>query len=149
MQGPHRRSLRHSLRVPIAHAQRAPVRTGPAPPGRQAVPRPRTHAPPDGSPTSWAGQRHYGDAALRDWIVRYRPDLVLCGHIHQAPFRRGGCWVDRIADTWVFNAGRQIGPVPAHVVIDTAARTACWYSLAGAEQLRLDDPQARPAPLVA
>ena len=106
------------------------------------------HAPPEDSPTSWAGQRHFGDPALRDWIVEYRPDFVLCGHIHQAPFRRGGSWVDRIADTWVFNAGQQIGPVPAHVIIDTAARTASWYSLAGAEQLRLDDPGARPAPLV-
>ena len=107
------------------------------------------HAPPEASPTSWAGQRHYGDAGLRDWIVAYRPDLVLCGHIHQAPFRKGGSWVDRIADTWVFNAGRQIGPVPAHVIIDTTAQTACWYSLAGPEEIRLDDPQARPVPLVA
>ena len=81
-------------------------------------------------------------------VEQHQPDVVLCGHIHQAPFRRGGSWVDRIADTWVFNAGQQIGPVPAHVIIDTAARTASWYSLAGAEQLRLDDPGARPAPLV-
>jgi len=102
------------------------------------------HAPPDDSPTSWAGKRHYGDPALRDWIEQYRPDIVLCGHIHQAPFRQGGSWVDRVADTWVFNAGRQIGPVPAHVVIDTSAGTAAWYSLAGTEELRLDDPQARP-----
>lgn len=113
-----------------------------------AVPRRRWiwlyHAPPEDSPTSWTGTRHYGDPALRDWIVRYRPDFVLCGHIHQAPFRRGGSWVDRVADTWVFNAGRQIGPVPAHVVIDTDALTASWYSLAGTETLRLDDPRARP-----
>ncbi len=105
------------------------------------------HAPPEASPTSWAGARHYGDAVLRDWILQYRPDFVLCGHIHQAPFRKGGSWVDRIGDTWVFNAGRQIGPVPAHIVIDTEAGTACWYSLAGPEQLRLDDPEARPEPL--
>lgn len=115
--------------------------------------RPRTgwiwlyHAPPDDSPTSWAGRRHYGDAGLREWIVQYRPDLVLCGHIHQAPFRAGGSWVDRIAETWVFNAGQQIGPVPAHIIIDTGERTASWYSLAGAERLRLDDSEARPVPL--
>src|SRR5262245_29118358 len=105
------------------------------------------HAPPEDSPTSWAGKRHFGDPALRDWIVQYRPDLVLCGHIHQAPFREGGSWVDRIRDTWVFNAGQQIGPVPAHIVIDTDAQTAIWHSLAGVQELRLDNPQARPVPL--
>ena len=102
------------------------------------------HAPPDGSPTSWGGQRHYGDAHLAEWIETYRPDIVFSGHIHEAPFKRGGSWVDRIGPTWVFNAGQQIGPTPAHVVVNTGSREALWFSLAGAEIVDLDAPLQRP-----
>ena len=96
------------------------------------------------SPTAWNGERFYGDAALSGWIAHYRPDIVLCGHIHQAPFRKGGSWTDRIGSTWVFNSGRQIGAIPAHIIVDTTAREAAWFSLAGAELVRLDQPLARP-----
>jgi len=102
------------------------------------------HAPPDASPVSWAGERHYGDTDLVRWIEQYHPDVVLTGHIHQAPFRRGGSWVDRIGSTWVFNAGRQIGPVPTHVIFDAAERKAMWFSLAGNEVVPLDEPLERP-----
>jgi Icc-related predicted phosphoesterase len=102
------------------------------------------HAPPDDSPTSWTGSTHYGDAELVRWARQYRPDLVLTGHVHQSPFRRGGSWVDRIGDTWVFNAGRHSGPEPPHVVFDTTADTAVWSSLAGREIVRLDQPLVRP-----
>ncbi|ODT89169.1 metallophosphoesterase [Phenylobacterium sp. SCN 70-31] len=102
------------------------------------------HAPPEGSPTSWDGRRDWGDGELSAWIDAYRPDMVLAGHIHQAPFRPEGSWVDRIGDTWVFNCGRQIGPVPPHIVIDTQARAAAWFSLAGTEAVRLDRPLLRP-----
>ena len=106
-----------------------------------------TTSPPSGSPTSWNGARHYGDDDLVGWIGEHRPDFVLCGHIHQSPFRNGGSWVDRIGDTWVFNAGRQIGPVPAHVVLDTDAGEAVWNSLAGSERAGLDRPMAEREPL--
>jgi len=102
------------------------------------------HAPPMDAATSWVGQRSIGDEDLLDWIREHRPDLVLSGHIHQSPFRSGGSWVDRIDGTWVFNAGRQIGPVPTHVVIDLAASTGFWSSLAGEQTIRLDDPEAKP-----
>jgi Icc-related predicted phosphoesterase len=102
------------------------------------------HAPPADSPTSWTGERHAGDADLVHWIGRYRPDIVLTGHIHESPFARGGSWVDRIGPTWVFNSGRQIGPMPAHVIFDTDRRAALWISLAGAEMLCLDEPLTRP-----
>lgn len=105
------------------------------------------HAPPDESPVSWSGQRHFGDRDLLEWIRRYQPDIVLTGHIHQSPFRAGGSWVDRIGATWVFNAGRQIGPSPTHVVIDLAAEIATWSSLAGTERVRLDQPLGRPLPV--
>jgi Icc-related predicted phosphoesterase len=101
------------------------------------------HSPPADSPTSWAGSKHYGDSDLVEWMARYRPDLVLTGHIHQSPFREGGSWVDRIGDTWVFNSGRQIGPVPCHIVIDAAERRASWFSLAGNEFVDLEAPSAR------
>ncbi len=96
--------------------------------------------------TDWTGKRHVGDGALNGWIGRHRPDVVLSGHIHQSPFRKGGSWVDKVGSTWVFNAGRQIGPAPTHVVIDTDARTAAWSSLAGRQEVGLDDAQPRPSP---
>jgi len=116
---------------------------------RDAEPRPRRwvwiyHAPPDASPVSWAGTRHYGDTDLVAWIRQHQPDMVLTGHIHQAPFRNGGSWVDQIDRTWVFNAGRQIGPVPTHIIFDTEVPSAAWYSLAGNEEVRLDQQLVRP-----
>jgi hypothetical protein len=92
------------------------------------------HSPPSGSPTSWNGTRHYGDDHLVRWIGEYAPDLVLCGHIHQSPFRNGGSWIDRVGTSWIFNAGCQIGPVPAYVTFDTETREATWSSLAGNER---------------
>jgi len=102
------------------------------------------HSPPDASPVSWTGSKYYGDSDLVQWIDTYQPTLVLTGHIHQSPFRQGGSWVDRLGATWVFNAGRQIGPCPTHVIIDTDERTAKWFSLAGNEIVRLDEPLTRP-----
>jgi Icc-related predicted phosphoesterase len=113
--------------------------------GADAARRPPTwiwvyHWPPTGSPTSWTGRDHYGDADLRTWIEEHQPDVVLCGHVHDSPFKAAGGWADRIGRTWVFNAGRQIGPTPANVVVDLAARIASWSSLAGDEEQLLDEP---------
>jgi Icc-related predicted phosphoesterase len=102
------------------------------------------HAPPEGSPTSWTGRRFYGDAPLLGWIERHKPDLVFAGHIHEAPFQDGGSWADRIGPTWIFNCGRQLGPTPTHVMIDTEAQEARWVSLDSAQLLRLDRPLQRP-----
>jgi Icc-related predicted phosphoesterase len=89
------------------------------------------HAPPDGSPTSWTGKRHYGDEALVAWIERYRPAAVLCGHVHNSPWMGDGGWSDRIGDTLVLNAGRQPGSVPSRIEIDTDADTVEWWSFEG------------------
>jgi Icc-related predicted phosphoesterase len=102
------------------------------------------HAPPDQSPVSWTGTKHYGDADLVGWIRQYQPDIVLTGHIHQAPFRAGGSWVDRIDSTWVLNAGRQIGPCPTFIAIDTTAMRAMWFSLAGNEVVQLNGSPSQP-----
>jgi len=102
------------------------------------------HWPPLGSPTCWTGKRDYGDSELGGWIDAYRPDLVLTGHVHQPPFKPSGAWADRIGDTWIFNPGRQIGPVPAHIEIDLATGAAVWRSLLGEEQLQMADAAAPP-----
>jgi len=107
------------------------------------------HAPPDKSPTSWAGGRDGGDAALSAWIAQYRPDLVFCGHIHQSPFVKGGSWVDRIGETLVFNTGQHAGAPPPHIMLDTVRREAFWTSSAGAQLLRFDEPLVLPLPRLA
>lgn len=89
------------------------------------------HAPPDRSPVSWTGKKFGGDKYLVEWIERFAPDLVLSGHIHNAPFYPDGSWIDRIGKTWVFNPGRQIGPRPTSIVVDLDAMTAEWVSLEG------------------
>jgi Icc-related predicted phosphoesterase len=102
------------------------------------------HAPPRGSPTSWSGKQSFGDAELVEWIGRYKPDVVISGHIHQSPFVADGSWVDRLGETWVFNAGRQYGAPPAYIVVDTALQEALWISAMGVQSVRLDAPLQRP-----
>jgi Icc-related predicted phosphoesterase len=102
------------------------------------------HWPPAGSPTCWTGRRHWGDTELRPWLVQHQPDLVLTGHVHESPFKPAGAWADRIGPSWVFNPGRQIGPVPCHIEIDLGAGTAAWHSMMGSESLDLAAPQAPP-----
>lgn len=86
------------------------------------------HSPPTGTCLCTTGTREYPDDDLAAWIDRWQPDIVICGHIHQAPWVEGGGWADRRGDTWVFNAGHQTGSVPAHIVIDIAAGTAQWIA---------------------
>jgi len=93
------------------------------------------HAPPDESPTSWTGKRFIGDRELNQWLDQYHPDLVVTGHIHESPFKNEGSWHDQIDSTWVFNAGNNIGEVPAHIVFDMNSGKATWVSLAGVEEV--------------
>ncbi len=102
------------------------------------------HPPPNDSPVSWDGKKHYGDEDLVKWINEYKPDLVLSGHVHQSPFNKNGSWLDKIDATWVFNPGRQIGPQPSHIIFDVKRDAALWFSLAGAEQAKLNEPVKRP-----
>jgi len=95
------------------------------------------HWPPIGSATCWTGRREYGDPDLRAWIEAHQPDAVLTGHVHESPFKPDGAWADRIGRTWVFNAGNQIGRVPAHVVLDLSAGQARWRSMLGTEIVEL------------
>jgi Icc-related predicted phosphoesterase len=91
---------------------------------------------------SWTGKKFAGDAHLVEWIQRFQPDLVLSGHIHNAPFYPDGSWIDRVGATWVVNPGRQIGPMPAFIEFDLDAMTAEWVSLGdrGSQALAAGDP---------
>ena len=102
------------------------------------------HAPPAASPTSWDGHKCFGDPILRGWIEQLQPDIVLSGHVHQSPFTRDGSWADRIGDTWVFNAGHQIGPLPSHIVVDTDRPGAYWCALVATEETPLTPAASRP-----
>ena len=94
------------------------------------------HAPPQG-PLSWTGKRHYGDALLPELIARHAPTAVLCGHIHEAPFQDQGCWRERVGDTWLFNAGRQAGEVPARIELDFGRGSATWMTTTGTQACAL------------
>ena len=102
------------------------------------------HGPPDG-PLAWTGSKTYGDPELPRLIEHHRPDVVLCGHVHEAPFVSGGAWSDRVGTTWVFNAGRQIGPIPSHVELDLGARGATWWSFDATGSVSLDQAAAPTA----
>jgi Icc-related predicted phosphoesterase len=96
------------------------------------------HGPPSDSPLAWNGRRSFGDPDLTGWIEQHQPSLVMTGHVHQAPFFPDGSWHDRLGGTLVLNAGRQIGPIPAHIVIDLDENTAEWWSFEGSGQIDLD-----------
>jgi Icc-related predicted phosphoesterase len=102
------------------------------------------HAPPANSQVAWAGQRYYGDDALKKWIETYQPDIVMSGHVHEAPYVAEGSWVDRIGATWIFNTGHYLGAPPAHIIMDTQAGEALWFSAAGNQYVRFADPLTRP-----
>lgn len=95
------------------------------------------HAPPTGSPLAFDGRREFGDEALAEWIPRFHPDLILAGHIHQAPFVDGGGWAQRLDQTWIFNPGQQPGPVPTHIVVDLEEGSAVWTSATDIEEVEL------------
>jgi Icc-related predicted phosphoesterase len=94
------------------------------------------HGPPDG-PLSWTGTRHYGDPELPRLLDIHGPDIVLCGHIHQAPFVDGGAWAERRGSSWLFNAGYQMGDRPTFVELDLTADRAYWWSSTGDGELDL------------
>ena len=98
------------------------------------------HAPPAGSPTSWNGKRSFGDQDLRRWIETWQPDLVFCGHVHQAPFVEMGSWIDRIGKTVVFNAGHQLGALPSYILLDTETSQVYWRGQAGTHSANINQP---------
>lgn len=58
------------------------------------------HMPPNNTNVDKvASGMHVGSKSVREFIEKYRPDICICGHIHEA---RGK---DQIGDTMIFNAG--------------------------------------------
>jgi Icc-related predicted phosphoesterase len=97
------------------------------------------HGPPEG-PLSWTGSRHYGDPELPRLLREHRPDVVLCGHIHEAPFTSEGAWAEHRESTWLFNAGYQRGDRPTFIVLDLDGDMASWSSAIGSGHVDLTDP---------
>jgi len=95
------------------------------------------HPPPANSRVCFTGAKFAGDEYLLEWIERFGPDIVLSGHIHNAPFYPKGSWAERIGKTWVFNPGRQLGGYPTSISFDFDSMTAKWVSLEGESFRRL------------
>ena len=98
-----------------------------------------------------AMQRCMAGIRFADYVSR--PDVVLSGHVHQPPFKPDGAWADRIGDTWVFNPGKQSGPIPTHVELDIEPGPgptrgfASWWSIMGREEIDLSSPVTPPRTL--
>jgi uncharacterized protein len=68
------------------------------------------HSPPRDTLCDLVGARvHVGSRAIRAFVERHQPPLVLSGHIHESP-RVSGAWRDAIGRTVVVNPG-QFGTV--------------------------------------
>jgi Icc-related predicted phosphoesterase len=86
-------------------------------------------------PVAWTGREDGGDAVALEWIQRFQPDFVFSGHIHNAPFYAAGSWHSRIGKSVIFNAGKQPGGEPTHIVLDLKSRRADWTSIESSESL--------------
>jgi len=95
------------------------------------------HAPPAGTPLCRDGRHSFPDPELAAWIGELQPDLVLCGHIHQAPWTEGGSWHAQLGRSFVFNAGHLRSRIPPHIILDTELATADWNGLDDWETLHL------------
>jgi Icc-related predicted phosphoesterase len=64
------------------------------------------HSPPRDTACDQARARaHVGSRAIRAFVERLQPPLVLCGHIHESP-GVSGAWRDAIGRTVVVNPGQ-------------------------------------------
>lgn len=55
------------------------------------------HEPPHGVLDLVPGGRHIGSPAVREKVLRLRPRVVACGHVHESP------GIERLGDTLVVN----------------------------------------------
>lgn len=78
------------------------------------------HSPPrDTRCDTMAGGAHVGSRAIRRFVERHQPPLVLSGHIHESP-RVSGAWRDRIGRSIVVNPGQFGSPRLCGVWFDPA-----------------------------
>lgn len=104
------------------------------------------HAPPRGARTSWNGKRDLGDSAVVEWIAAYSPNLVLSGHVHNAPYYPEGSWVDHVGKTMVINGGQQTGDTPATIVIELDKGLVTWSGMEGCRDAPLVFTTTTPGP---
>ncbi len=96
------------------------------------------HAPPDKQPVSWTGIPYGGDKFLCRLINRFEPDVVISGHIHNAPFLvPKGSWTACMGRTCAFNPGKQIGAVPSVINLDLESGQARFLSIGILEETTL------------
>lgn len=101
------------------------------------------HGPPAGTHCDVIFDgRHVGSQAARDWIERTQPALVLCGHIHESPYKTGTAY-DRIGQTVVCNPGA--GELRVHAVtLDLARREeGVSHAIFGVEYPLLSGPTTK------
>ena len=129
-----RRLARHRVRVVGGTRDARVARRPRSTPPPSAGPGPWLwvyHGPPEG-PLAWTGSKFYGDPELPQLLDRHQPDVVLCGHIHQAPFVAGRRVVRpargrRCCST----AGTSGATSPPTCSSTSTSRTASWWSMAG------------------
>lgn len=100
------------------------------------------HEPPDATPIC-VGMA--GSSALNHLVLSHRPDLVLCGHNHEAPFEKhlGGDWHCRIGPTLLVNAGQwRKRRWPCHFLIEDD--TVTWRAPGHPRESVRVTPGARP-----
>lgn len=78
------------------------------------------HSPPRGTACDrMSGGAHVGSRAIRRWVERHGPPLVLSGHIHESP-RVSGAWRDTVGRSIVVNPGQFGSPRLCGVWFDPA-----------------------------
>ena len=59
-----------------------------------------SHAPPYGTKVDKIGREHCGNKSIRKFIEKEKPDLVICGHLHECAGKE-----DKIGKTRIVNPG--------------------------------------------
>jgi hypothetical protein len=93
---------------------------------------------------------HLGAGRLA-WVAELAPDVLLSGHVHEAPGAPGGDWFERPGRTLALDAGQVPGNRPAHFDIDLVAGEVRWHStvtgVAVTESVAVDAATMQPSPV--
>ncbi len=76
-----------------------------------------SHTPPFNTELDKARMTHIGSKKVREFIERYEPDLMLCGHVHEA---RGQDMIGGtvIVNTGIFNTGYALVDIGAEIRVE-------------------------------
>lgn len=89
------------------------------------------HEPPIG--TAVASGYDTAEAGFSRRIIEAaEPDFSLHGHIHEAPSRKGGSWIDLVGRTVCFNAGQSVpGSLPHAILLETGEKWCARWIVEG------------------